>query len=1389
MSFRGPPTGCQALTITMLPPQTRSGLSTARFRSTSFGQPGMMQVRHLWPFCRRNPIDWASHLDPQYQRFQRHRHINTRAKLLKTLRRRSKWDWDAGQRPFFSPKHIRLASHWHGNNGNWYKPRANKAGQPDSGEAEAGTNEEGDGYELSARERAWKEQMERMRQRIAQDPYEAIFGKRFEPFWGSLVPSWMREEIGLPSASQKTADPKTDETRNFAKVAPVSAKQTAAASKTETPAASYAYSSSTSWDSWTNKARKAEWDSVSGETKHYEYDPISHRMVLISGPQRPQQTALTQAKPAELQPIPEAPTSIEKQAVSDPRYDVDGLTATSIRASMGKYRPAQAFAQKGAQPIESTFSSAADLNDHAEQVSSLERKLESVKARRIKLTKEQPNVFRFGNLSQKYLQLEQDIQAAIRRLQNLDCDRANGAADRALSFVKPESSSKEGLTEPIASDESPMGAIPQARQPETMQTSLQRGPHAPKCIAEAPIRPALERMQSKASPQVLDQDDSAAHESTEAFPRSVPKAWAEQADLLQAHRVTRTTAKVPFTHGAPSPIADMEARQAAYEAAQATARQSDAERERAAKAAKANELLTAEIAEQKLAMKLHEERYADKLRSLRGELSTAYEQSSLHADEFRKQAKKTEEMNGPHDEKLKQVEAKHKAKVAALREELDIAYRQSAVHADEFREQRRKADETNARKRDDLEVKYKAKLAELKKEVNVAYQQSSMNADEFQDRIRKLEVKLAKGQSTVGEKQAAEPAAAKPHPVGEMRGEGDFCSNVTKYAGSSRWYKRPCSPPTIHPRDGQNDSEEALVKEVRDIYERAYGIIGQEHKQPKVAAEDVSSVDLRLGSTLGKYEKKRAYEFSEDGLEEQIAGEKAPANTVSKGERKNAYKFRIDDLVAGLEEPAREQRATHEKRDAYVFRKDNLEAELQETEEEPLVRDEKTGVYRFREDGLEAELVGKTEEELDSVDAAGWDKQSYGFKDDNLEAEMTRRSREEPEPAELTGWDEKSYGFQRDNLEAEIAGRAKHQMSDAQRSRRQAEDRERLRQRFAAEISGASSVEDGGFGTDGFAMHSPPSSSSERLPSSPTSVNTIDGTAAGGGQPATGNYASPTGFVNYDPILPQHQARDTDAKRAMESAWSAGKGTISRKLPPRSAMQQQRRQRQWQQRQELPQGLASLMRSLAMTETQISRDLGYDREYRPQRAPSYLEPYMDRSDGSGPIDVQAAQRSRTGKIGEEATKQMKEDRFGVQLREVPRKVKASQPYFEELGRKYERSQLETREFERSPSDNGFNSTEGTVKIGPNSRGEGTGASEETVPWVERPLPPKLTMLIFGLALLGLVYLQGAGLEKQERSKRSGYAEMGGDGGAVAALQDTRQSGSEGGNKSAGLFWK
>ncbi|KAI6879910.1 hypothetical protein KC360_g7637 [Hortaea werneckii] len=218
----------------MLPPQLAGGslavrrhsiatTSSLSSSSSSLYRPASAsQARSLFGWGKGRYDDWSSPMDPAYHRYAKYHTVKSRAKLLKSLKRRSKFEWDCNQRPFFSPRHIRFASHFNrgGPGSTWNQFARNQSGNQQAKAQEKPTRDDSDsseGYELSQREKEWKERMEFMRKRIEQDPYEAVFGKRFEPFWSPLVPSWMREEVGLkgpdrykPRSWDKNATPRVE---------------------------------------------------------------------------------------------------------------------------------------------------------------------------------------------------------------------------------------------------------------------------------------------------------------------------------------------------------------------------------------------------------------------------------------------------------------------------------------------------------------------------------------------------------------------------------------------------------------------------------------------------------------------------------------------------------------------------------------------------------------------------------------------------------------------------------------------------------------------------------------------------------------------------------------------------------------------------------------------------------------------------------------------------------------------------------------------------------------------------------------------------------------------------------------------------------------------------
>ncbi|KAI7339275.1 hypothetical protein KC315_g1307 [Hortaea werneckii] len=335
----------------MLPPQLAGGslavrrhsIATASSLSSSssslYRPASASHARSLFGWGKGRYDDWSSPMDPAYHRYAKYHTVKSRAKLLKSLKRRSKFEWDCNQRPFFSPRHIRFASHFNrgGPGSTWNQFARNQSGNQQPKAQEKPTRDDSDsseGYELSQREKEWKERMEFMRKRIEQDPYEAVFGKRYKPrSWDKNAtprvepqdhqrnlqdfhqvkqslesqPSQDRQDTaakrehkddpGLSYGTDLWPESKADllSTRRDAIDDPglSSTSKAQTRSKSEpVPKASagtssprnYASYDSTSWDSWTNKTCRTEWDSASGKVKRFEYDPVTNRYVQTEDP-------------------------------------------------------------------------------------------------------------------------------------------------------------------------------------------------------------------------------------------------------------------------------------------------------------------------------------------------------------------------------------------------------------------------------------------------------------------------------------------------------------------------------------------------------------------------------------------------------------------------------------------------------------------------------------------------------------------------------------------------------------------------------------------------------------------------------------------------------------------------------------------------------------------------------------------------------------------------------------------------------------------------------------------------------------------------------------------------------------------------------------------------
>ncbi|KAF2725991.1 hypothetical protein K431DRAFT_280713 [Polychaeton citri CBS 116435] len=798
--------------------QSRARVSVAS-RPRALSSPGLLQPSASLQnrtFCfRRRPNDWASHIDPLYHRFTRYRTLKTRAKLLATIKRRSRFNWDADHRPFFTPKQLRFASHWGCNprGGRWMRFHENgeesqqkSSARPEATEAGKANEDE---VELSSREKLWKEQVGAFKKRLDSDPYEAVFGKRFEPFWSPLVPSWMRDDMGLrgweharkgdddisrtvdatPSNSTEKLVPSTQDSTTKSSsgpgVAPVKVDAEAEAKKGES-LKTYSSYSSTSWDSWTQKTRRTTWDSLSGQTKRFEYDPISNRMVQVEGQgmptnqiaqstgastiETPKDTALQAAKsqavdipvkksteirqsipvPTDLAPIarpldmaslineparsmrpnPESSTTPARstrpsQLAKMPKDDLDLLTADAVRAAMGKAKSTvKQMTLEERQQLEKSFDEAARREDVESKALLQQRRSKAVMSGGSPAWSvafdESASPSNVHKEAERYYQSSR-LQSSLDRLTEADAGKSSsGRLETSLDRMSKASSEE---------------------------------------LSPSRLQPAAERMQRKSLP--IREVSSV---STNIPPSSVPKGWQDQASLLQADRIRRTTSKRPYPMK--RWIDDMEAKRAEFECKTEALKEEQSTEKilQQQRKIKFQEILDAEVSNQKFMMQAHEGKWGH-------HLASALRQNP------------PEGVSGTRTTPSKAKDANASDPVAQA-----------------------------------------AKERQLMK---------------------------------------------------EMQGEGDFCVNVTNFAKSDKkWYKQPTNGVQAEQLEkaSQKAGDQALVTDVRRIYEGAYGPIDVKHRQPIVAREQkVIHDEPALNDALSRQEKDGHYDWKDDNLEAELA--------------------------------------------------------------------------------------------------------------------------------------------------------------------------------------------------------------------------------------------------------------------------------------------------------------------------------------------------------------------------------------------------------------------------------------------------------------------------------------------------------------------------------------
>ena len=100
-------------------------------------------------------------------------------------------------------------------------------------------------------------------------------------------------------------------------------------------------------------------------------------------------------------------------------------------------------------------------------------------------------------------------------------------------------------------------------------------------------------------------------------------------------------------------------------------------------------------------------------------------------------------------------------------------------------------------------------------EEEVAVQKAAMEAHEMRQNVESI-------------------ASSSPQTQQPQQGEGDMATNVHEFATRDRWYKRKAPHANVEAEQKllQASKDKSLVREVRDIYEDTYGVINTKHRQP-----------------------------------------------------------------------------------------------------------------------------------------------------------------------------------------------------------------------------------------------------------------------------------------------------------------------------------------------------------------------------------------------------------------------------------------------------------------------------------------------------------------------------------------------------------------------------
>ncbi|KAL8720272.1 MAG: hypothetical protein Q9225_002840 [Loekoesia sp. 1 TL-2023] len=174
---------------------------------------------------------------------------------------------------------------------------------------------------------------------------------------------------------------------------------------------------------------------------------------------------------------------------------------------------------------------------------------------------------------------------------------------------------------------------------------------------------------------------------------------------------------------------------------------------------------------------------------------------------------------------------------------------------------RRESEAQKQKRRQELEVRFEeVSESEIQWEKQLALEKEqarkalARERDEAYEAYFEKEKSAQKAAMEAMEMRQAEASPASVHNVGTQpeQAEGDMATNVHEFASRERWYKRKA--PHATELEGQKATQAAkdrsLVREIRDIYEDTYGIIDTKHRQPEITAARSGEQNLATEKTL-----------------------------------------------------------------------------------------------------------------------------------------------------------------------------------------------------------------------------------------------------------------------------------------------------------------------------------------------------------------------------------------------------------------------------------------------------------------------------------------------------------------------------------------------------------